>query len=120
MEEIKLNSKHTNASIKANILPDKEMRKIGFTDHNPDVWFYITPYSQDTSIDFVVTIPKDGSDIEIITLDNNFCQPYDYQAILHDYPDNSFTLKFREFVEEEMAYLESKGVLSGHAKYEYI
>lgn len=120
MEEIKLNSNHTNALIKANILSDKEMRKIGFTDYNPDVWFYVNSYPEDDCFEFVITIPKDGSDIEIVTLDSNFCQPYDYQAILHDYPDNSFARGFREFVEEEMAYLESKGVLSGHIKYKYI
>lgn len=37
---IEVNGKHTNKNIKANILPDDDMKALGFTDHNKKIWYY--------------------------------------------------------------------------------
>lgn len=115
---MKLNSHGTNAAIRAHILPDKEMRRLHFSDHVPSKWYYCKLLSDE--ITFNVTIPKDGSDISIDVIDDDFCQPYDYQAILRDSPSHKFALKIKELVECEMKSLQDAGVLSGHNYGDYI
>lgn len=122
-DKIQVNSHGTNVAIKAHILPDDEMYAIGFTDRNPSKWYYcrmVPGLGKDIEISFNVTIPKDGSDIDIITLDEDFLQPYDYQSILERNPNLECALKVRDFVEEQMKYLQDAGVLSGHCRGEYI
>lgn len=121
--EIIVNSHSTNAAIKAHILSDEEMYSIGFTDHDPSKWYYfrIVPnLGKGINISFNVTIPKDGSDIEIITLDEDFLQPYDYQSILEHHPNLECALKVRDFAESQMSYLQDVGVLYGHEYGDYI
>ena len=122
-EKVELNSNCVNAKIKAHILSDEEMREIDFTDYSKDRWFFCRsiqfPYIG-FDISFNVSIPKDNSDIRIDILDEDFCQPYDYQSMLHKNPTFKPALIVYEQVEEWMDYLQSKGVLSGHIKGEYI
>lgn len=117
---IGLNKNGNNANIVANILPDDEMRKIGFTDLNPEVWYFCKRICKEGDISFSVMIPKDGSDVRIDVLDECFLQPYDYQYILRKKPDFKFALQIREAVEDWMTYLHDNGVLTGHNRYDYI
>ena len=122
-DKVQLNSHGTNVAIKAHILPDDEMYTIGFTDRDPSKWYYyrmVPGLGKGIEISFNVTIPKDGSDIEIITLDEDFLQPYNYESILERNPNLECALKVRDFVEEQMKYLQDTGVLSGHRKGNYI
>ena len=126
-EKVEVNSHGINAKIKAHILSDKEMREIGFTNHYEPSWYFCRPIKfpqtkryRSFDISFSVSIPKDGSDIRIDVLDEDFCQPYDYQFMLHKNPTFEPALIVYEQVEEWMEYLQSKGVLSGHVKGEYI
>lgn len=122
-DEVIVNSHGTNVAIKAHILPDNEMRAIGFTDRNPKQWYYcrmVPGLGKGIEISFNVTIPKDGSDIEIATLDEDFCQPYDVFYILERNPNFECALKVQEFMEHEIEYLQSHGVLSGHKRGNYI
>ena len=131
MNETRLNSHGVNSAIKAYILPENKMREIGFTDYCKDNWYFCRclqiPVSgkknkirYNNDISFNLTIPKDGSDIRIDVLDENFCQPYDYQHMLHKNPTFKFALNVKEQVEEWMEYLQGYGVLSGHNKGDYI
>lgn len=115
---VEVNSKGTNKNIKAHILSDEEMREIGFTDHAKDQWYFGRYLDDDTS--FIVTIPKDGSDIEIMTLDEDFGQYYDFQYILERHPNFEYPLKIKDRAEHWMEYLIDKGVLSGWKRGEYI
>lgn len=122
-DKVQVNSHGTNVAINAHILPDDEMRAIGFTDRNPSKWYYfrmVPGLGRGIEISFNVTIPKDESDIEIITLDEDFLQPYDVFDILGKYPNLECALKVRDFIEEQMKYLQDAGVLSGHHRGEYI
>ena len=126
-EEVEINSNYVNAKIKAHILSDEKMKEIGFTDYSKTTWFFCRSIKfpkevryKGFDISFNVSIPKDGSDIRIDVLDEDFCQPYDYQAMLHRNPIFEPALIVYEQVEEWMDYLQSKGVLSGHVKGEYI
>ena len=107
--------------IKATILSDKEMRDIGFTNHAEDRWYFCrrikfpnTKQYRGLDITFNLTIPKDGSDIQIDILDEDFLQPYDYQYILENNPKCEPCLIVKEQVEEWIKYLQNSGVLSGH------
>lgn len=133
---IEVNSNGTNKAIKATILSDERMKEIGFhknyyegTDHEQysPYWWSTKPIKfpkekrwRGTFIDFDVKIPKDGSDIEIITLDMYFCQLYDYQKILYRNSKNECANIVKEQVEMWMKYLHDEGVLSGHVYGEYI
>lgn len=122
---VKVNSNGVNEKIKANILTDSQMEKIGFTNYNKPHWYYsrcvkFPKKYKDFDISFSLTIPKDGSDISIDILDEDFCQPYDYQYMLDKDPCFESCIIVRDFVEEQMEYLKDAGILTGHIKGEYI
>ncbi len=121
-EHMVLNSKNVNASIIPHILSDNEMRNIGFTDFNPDVWYYTKVLYPDDfgGISFNVSIPKDGSDISIDVLDEAFCQPFDYQFLRSVSTQSEIADQIFYLVEDEMKYLQDAGVLSGHEYGDYI
>lgn len=126
-EEVELNNNCVNTKIKAHILSDEEMKEISFTNYYEPNWYFCrsikfpqTKRYRGFDISFSVSISKDGSDIRIDILDEDFCQPYDYQMILNRNPNFPTALIVYEQVEEHMKYLQSKGVLSGHTKGEYI
>ena len=132
MNNVELNSKGVNKKIKANILSDEEMNKIGFTGkyyegtiHEQDCpyWYFcrmLKLSNKRIEISFNVKIPKDGSDISINVLDEDFLQPYDYQFLLSKNPDNQVALNVQEQVERWMKYLQDNNVLTGHEFGEYI
>ena len=120
LQQVKLNSHNTNAAIKAHILDDEHMREIGFRDHDSDIWYYWRFMPKPYDISFNVTIPKDGSDIKIEILDENFLQPYDFQYYLSKNPVNKFALDVKKFVYEQMEYLMKHSVLSNWKPGDYI
>ena len=121
MEEVKVNKYGTNCNIKAHLLNDKEMRKIGFSDYSKDTWYFMRMLNTKYEISFGVSInKKDVNDLRIDVLDENFCQPYDYQSMLEKNPNFKPCLEVKEKVEKWMTYLQEQGVLSGHVNGEYI
>ena len=127
VEEIKLNSHGVNAKIKYHILSDEKMKEIGFTECRKGYLYFcrVIQFPKEKryrgfNISFSVTIPRDGSDIRIDVLDEDFCQPYDYQMILSKNPNHTCANIVNEQVEKWMEYLQDKGVLSGHVIGEYI
>lgn len=128
MSEPQLNKHGVNKVIKANLLPDKQMRDIGFTDYREGYWHFMRCFKAFKSnamftneISFNVSINKnDPEDLRIDVLDEDFCQPYDYQYMLEKNPNSETPIRIQAFVEEWMDYLHKKGVLSGHVKGEYI
>lgn len=129
-EKVELNSHGVNAKIKAHIFDDTRMREFGFTDYAKDRWYFCRGINfkdvkkkkglSNIDISFSVTIPKDGSDIQIDVLDEWFCQPYDYQYILEKDPGHKIANIVKEQVEYWMEKLQEEGVLKGHVRGEYI
>ncbi len=133
---VEVNSHGVNKLIKYHILSDEKMKEIGFhknyyegTDHEKDCpyWYFsrIIQFPKEKrwkgiEISFDVHIPKDGSDLDIMILDEDFCQPYDYQYILEGSPKHQCANIVKEQVEMWMKYLQDNGVLSGHVYGEYI
>lgn len=134
--KVEVNSHGTNKLIKYNILSDERMKEIGFrrnyyegTDHEEycPYWYFSRMIQfpkekrwKNIEITFSVHIPKDGSDLNIMVIDDDFCQPYDYQYILSESPENECANIVKEQVEKWMKYLQDNEVLSGHTYGEYI
>lgn len=125
--KVETNKYGVNKAITYNILPENEMRKIGFTDHNSASWYFCKSIKfpknkkyRGSDITFNVVIPKKIGELDISVLDEWFGQPYDYQRMLVDNPDFDICLIVKEQVEGWMEYLQYEGVLEGHIYGEYI
>lgn len=102
-----------------NVLSDNQMRKAGFTDFVKTTWYYSTMLGEEVS--FNVTIEKNNSlQFAIDILDDDFCQPYDYQYILGRNPTHEFALSIKAKVEKEMLYLMKQGIISNYKIGDYI
>ena len=129
MSEVKVNGLGTNEAIKFNC-DENLLRKNKFAffrnSHSeiPSHWSYISYFlDADIEISFNVTYyeePYKGANLEIITIDEDFGQPYDYQSILEKNPKQVYALQVKDFVEEEMRKLKEAGIISGHSYGEYI
>lgn len=133
---VEVNSKCVNKLIKYHILSDERMKEIGFhknyyegTDHEQysPYWYFMRGIQfpkekrwNGVEISFNVHIPKDGSDLDIMVIDEDWGQPYDYQYLLSRNSKNECANIVKEEVEKLMEYLQSNGVLSGHVYGEYI
>lgn len=62
---------------------------------------------------FTVEIAKDGSDWQIDVLDENFCQPYDYQYLLNVNPTLDYPNKVADECEKWFRKLSEWGLLHG-------
>jgi hypothetical protein len=128
MSDVKLNKCGVNAKIKAATLSDVEMKNIGFTDYCKDRWYFCrtikfpnTKRYRGFDISFSVSINKNNPEnLRIDVLDEDFCQPYDYQMMLDKDSEFKPCLIVKEQVEEWMKFLMDNGVLSGHEYVEYI
>ena len=103
-----------NARIQFHLLPAEKMAEFGFRDRD-DEWYlmrFIGPkYKDRYDVSFNVSVPKDGSRGRIDVLDENFCQPYDYELILSYNSDNRYACAVRDDVEREMAVLTDAGII---------
>ena len=116
--EVPLTKKKQNAMIQANVLDDKKMREIGFTDYSKDSWYYCRGLGSDIS--FNVSINKKTSKIKIDVLDECFLQPFDYQAQIQDGRNDDFINNINKQVQEQMKYLMDAGVITGYRMGDYI
>lgn len=116
--DVPLTKRKQNAVIQANILDDKKMREIGFTDYSKDSWYYCRDIGLDIS--FNVSINKKMSEIKIDVLDEYFLQPFDYQAQIQDGRNDDFINNINKQVQEQMKYLMDTGVITGYRMGDYI
>ena len=96
-------------TIKINILPNEDMKRIGFTDYNPKYWYYMKLLID--SISFNLTINKQTLKYKIDILDENFLQPYDYQYILSINKNNRFAREVKMLVDEQLKWLVDVGII---------
>lgn len=122
-----VNNLGNNASIHITLLDDELMRKARFTDFREGYWYYcrdLRPLAH--GISFNLAVAKDNpEDWRIDVLDEDFGQPYDYQAMIQrEYEGEKFPggfhWKIQEQVEYEMEHLTRLGVISGWKKGDYI
>lgn len=119
--DVPLNEKNQNKNIEAVILPDKEMRDLGFTDWAKDSWYFTDRVGpKEADISFNVSIKKDTGEIDIDVLDEDFCQPYDYQYGLVMGMRGKFALAVHRDVQKLMKKLMDGGVIKGYVIGDYI
>lgn len=102
-------------------LPEDKMRDIGFTDYNPEHWYFVKRLAD--SITFNLTIAKANPSRKgwrIDVLDENFLQPYDYQYYLSEEPNHPFAKMIDERVKDIMSELQEKGIVEGYERGMYI
>lgn len=109
---------YQNANIKAVILSDEEMHEIGFTDYNKPYWYYCKTIAR--GLTFNVTIAKKSGRIKIEVLEEACLQPYDYQNLIKLGSRNEYVLKVHNIVQEQMAHLIKKGIITGYNMGDYI
>lgn len=121
-ETVKVNKHGTNIAIQHHILPDEEMKKYHFKKNEDGVWSFVKTHTIHKTLDlclWIRLIPETGITI-IDILDDDFCQPYDYQGMLAKGTDNKYAIGAYEWVEMQMEYLQEAGILSGHNRGDYI
>lgn len=113
-----------NANIIFHVLDDDIMRLARFTDVTKNHWYYCHRLCDD--ITFNVRVSKtDPNDWSIDILDENFLQPYDYQAMIQrEYEGEKFPgeyhRKIDELVSYEMEHLYRLGIIDGWTSGDYI
>lgn len=122
-----VNDWRNNVNIHIHLLDDELMRKARFTDFREGYWYYCRDLKPLASgISFNLAVAKDNpDDWKIDILDEDFCQPYDYQAMIQrEYDGEEFQGKFHWIVnaqvEYEMEHLTRLGIISGWEKGDYI
>lgn len=123
--DVPLNSKGQNKNIKGHVLPKKQMEELGFW-YNDLVHAWIFNRKIVDDISFHVRL--DEKTIEIMILDDAFCQHYDYQRALKDVdpvrsrhlPWFHYAMNVHNAVQGYMAKFVEAGVISGYKANDYI
>lgn len=132
-ESVAINSHGVNANIKYNILSSDEMRRNGF-ELNDDIetptWsasFSLKQhkkYDNTFKLSLNISLPLDSSkdDLDIVVMNEEWGQPYDYQYILSlpKKKKNHIASAVKEEVEDIIAKLQEANILNGHERDDYI
>ncbi|WP_176892854.1 hypothetical protein [Fusobacterium ulcerans] len=121
--DVPLNKRNTNANIKVNIFDDGKMRELGFTDYSKYTWYYLAYIINEKhfKVTFNLQINKQNPDnFKIDILEENWLQPYDYQAGLRKYPKFEKYLQVHNKVQEIMKHLIEVGIIEGYNLGDYI
>lgn len=113
IEDVAYTKHHNNAALSMHPLEDATMRKLGFTDLRKGYWYLCRSVSPDSDTTLNVRIAKDGHDWQIDVLDENFCQPYDYQYLLSVNPTSDYANNVADECEKWFRKLSEWGLLSG-------
>ena len=120
--DVPLNKKKCNKKIHC-ISTDAELESYGFTDHIKNRWYYCRKILPD--ITFNLSIDKKTRKATVEVLDENFCQPYDYQhmiylAIKDNRKPNEMAIVVHSKVQEKMKQLMEDGIIAGYNENDYI
>ncbi len=117
MSAVNVTKHGNNANIKIHVLSKDDMIRAGFRKTNDGGWYKERYITED--ITFNVRICPDG-DWWIDVLDEDFGQPYDYQAFLEYDPSFDFAKEIKLGVDKEMEKLIKCGILSGWSVGDYV
>ena len=123
--KVPLKENGQNKNIKVATLDESILRKFGFTDSRKGYWYYCRNVHHDKKFDDSITFnisfrKKDGKELMIDILDEDFCQPYDYQKFLKNNPDHEYALEVHKNVQEIMSKLMSAEIITGYKPNDYI
>lgn len=118
MNSIQLNKHGNNAAIQYHILAEDKMKRAGFRKTSGG-WYFFKPLDKRSRISYNVSITLNG-DGRIDILDEDFCQPYDYEYILERIPNFSFAQMIKAGAVYYTMLLQQRGILSGYTYGDYI
>ena len=118
MNSIKLNKHGNNAAIKYHILTEDKMKKACFRK-TISGWYFFKPLDNRSRISYNLSIPFD-EDGRIYILDEDFCQPYDYEYLLEENPNFSLAQMIKAGAVYYTMLLQQRGILSGYTYGDYI
>lgn len=112
-EGVQVNEHGNNTALSFADVDDARMRELGFTDRVNGSWYMCRAVGPDITLNVTV---RESGDWRIDVLDENFCQPYDYQHILA-HTSNPCARECAEGVatrtEAELSRLSKAGLLLG-------
>lgn len=115
--ELRANGTSNKIQVKAGVIP-KMLRDYGFFQLDGG-FHYVAELG--CGISFNVRIEaNDFSDLNIVVVDDDFGQPYDYQYLLMKGEENKVTVALYEKVEAELERLQDAGILTGHVRGDYV
>lgn len=124
-DQLRVNNLGTNIKIKItddeNLLSKNGFFRCESTGEIPSNWFFYRDLGKEIS--FCITKydkPYKDCDLQLVCIDEDFGQPYDYYYILSVNSKNPVAREVFEKVEKIMANLTEAGVISGHKYGEYI
>ncbi|CAL7896733.1 YopX family protein [Fusobacterium necrophorum] len=117
--DVPLNNKVQNANIKA-VLPldSNKLKKLGFTSYDPKSYYYCKEIHED--ITFNISIEKESKEVQIDVLDENFCQPYDYQRAIKNGAEKGIPIEIHKEVQKLMKMLLENEIIEGYILGDYI
>lgn len=90
----------------------KSLLEYGFTNHNEPILYFCRNLGNDIS--FNLSIDKESLEIKNIdVLDEDFLQPYDYQAILLKDKNHKFAKNIYYKVNDILSKLQKDGIING-------
>jgi len=106
-----------------NLLKTLRFREVEASKLNPETypatWFYCKEVRRDITFNITIEVlPPHNFRIDV--LDENFCQPFDYQYMLHNNPTAKIPLEVKSKVEEQMQILVDAGLITEYTKGDYI
>lgn len=119
----RVNKNGVNQKIELHLKSAEEMKAMGFyLSEDMSTWYFSRILTSDICFDISVN-SEDASIFRIDVLDENFGQPYDYQAMIseprYDEPPKTAVDVYNK-VEELMKKFSDAGFITGHVEGEYI
>jgi len=115
--DVELNSKGINKNIVC-VADDETLIKNGFTNHHKPTMYWSSNLGNEIVFSIGVNIATRTVEIDI--LDDSFCQPYDYQAMIERGSTNKIVLEVHNKVQAIMKKLLDKNIISGYTIGDYI
>lgn len=99
----------------------KDFKKYGFTEHHKGYLYFNRMLSKEYEISFSLSVRVRDMKLERVDiLDENFCQPYDYQFYLEQNKNNKFALGIKKKVDDRLLDMQEKGLIEGFTVGDYV
>lgn len=118
-EELRKNGTSKNIQTKEGLTVQK-LLDYGFTNHHDPTYYYCRMVGDEISFNVSIDKKTLKENVKIDVLDEDFCQPFDYQRMILEGKVTPLVSSVYERVEEEMAKLQEAGILIGHIRGNYI
>ncbi|MGM1044724.1 MAG: hypothetical protein ACQEXX_01120 [Bacillota bacterium] len=97
----------------------KQLMDYGFTNNDKPNLYYVRQVGDMTTLN--ITVNKETlQGLKIDVLDESFLQPYDYQYLLVENPNNLFARNVSNKVEQVLKEMQDDGIIDGYTSGMYV